>query len=114
MSIQGIQSQPVQKETYNLSEASQVKKNTKTEISEENQPKEICIASTDRVDAELTSLKTREAQLASKLSSVDKNSPEYGTLEQELTQVENELRLKNNDTYRRQHTDFSSGVDIEA
>lgn len=52
--------------------------------------------------------------MASKLSSVDKNSPEYGTLEQELTQVENELRLKDNDTYRRQHTDFSSGVDIEA
>ena len=52
--------------------------------------------------------------MASKLSSVDKNSPEYGTLEQELTQVENELRLKDNDTYRRQHTDFSSSVDIEA
>lgn len=59
-------------------------------------------------------LKAKGAQLASKLGTMDKESAQYGALEQELSQVEKEISLKDNDTYRRKNTDFSSGVDIDA
>ena len=35
-------------------------------------------------------------------------------LEEELSRIEAELRQKDNDTYRRQNTEFSSGIDVNA
>ena len=64
-------------------------------------------ASTDKVDAEIKLLKNRKAQLEQKLSSTD--NPD---LQRQLAQIENELRQKDNAAYRRQHTKFSTGLDI--
>lgn len=64
--------------------------------------------STDKVDAEIKLLKNKKAQLEQKISAQADNPD----LQHQLTQIENELRQKDNDTYRRQHTDFSTGVDI--
>lgn len=107
-SIQGVQSTPVTKDYQ------QSKKQVTPVEHEDSKHEEICVASTDRVDGEIAMLKAKEAQLASKLGTMDKESAQYGALEQELSQVEKEISLKDNDTYRRKNTDFSSGVDIDA
>lgn len=107
-SVQGIQSTSMTTD-YQLP-----KKQVKSVEHEDSKQEEICVASTDRVDGEIAMLKAKEAQLTSKLGTMDKESAQYGILEQELSKVEKEISLKNNDTYRRQNTDFSSGVDIEA
>lgn len=64
-------------------------------------------ASTDKVDAEIRVLKNKKAQLEQKISS----EPNSADLQRQLAQIENELRQKDNDTYRRQNTYFSN-VDI--
>lgn len=70
--------------------------------------KDLMTASTDKVDAEIAQLKNRRAQLMKKISSQEPNE----NLQRQLTQLENELRQKDNDAYRRQHAQFSAGVDI--
>ena len=72
---------------------------------------EVTVASTDKVDAEIERLKAKEAQLLQKISSTQNPDAD---LQRQLAQIENELRLKDNDTYRRQHTEFSTGIDIKA
>jgi len=64
--------------------------------------------STDEVDAEIEELKKRRLELKKSLqTSCDEN------LQKELSQVENELRLKDNDEYRKQHAKIISGVDLK-
>ena len=81
----------------------------------QSQPKkeldEITIASTDKVDAEIKQLKAKKAQLEQKISSAQ--NPDEN-LQKQLAQIENELRQKDNDTYRKAHTNFSNGIDIIA
>ena len=72
---------------------------------------EVTVASTDKVDVEIERLKAKQAQLLKKISS--SREPD-ADLQRQLAQIENELRQKDNDTYRRQHTEFSTGVDIKA
>ena len=56
---------------------------------------------TDKVDQELRMLKEKREQMEKQLASA---SPEAaGALERQLSQIENELRQKDNDTYRRQN-----------
>lgn len=67
---------------------------------------ERCVGSTDKVDREIERLKKKRATLEQQLSA-ETEEGKIKQLEQQLTQVESELRRKDNDTYRRQHTVFS-------
>ncbi len=71
--------------------------------------KELTKASTDKADAEIQKLKNKKAQLEQKISSTQNPDAD---LQKQLAQIENELRQKDNDTWRRQHTKFSTGIDI--
>ena len=71
-------------------------------------PKKLTKASTDKVDAEIKVLKNKKAQLEQKISS----EPNSSDLQHQLALIENELRQKDNDTYRKAHTNFSNGIDI--
>jgi len=73
-------------------------------------PKKLTKASTDNVDAEIKQLKNKKAQLEQKISS----EPNSSDLQRQLALIENELRQKDNDTYRKAHTIFSNGIDITA
>ena len=73
---------------------------------------EVCIASTDKVDGEIERLKAKEAQLSEQLGASD-NPAKKGDLERQLAEIQNELRQKDNDTYRRQNTQFTSGIDLQ-
>lgn len=72
---------------------------------------EVCIASTDQVDGEIERLKAKEAQLSQRMSGADEIR--RIEMEKQLAQVQNELRQKDNDAYRRKHTEFSSGIDLQ-
>ena len=73
--------------------------------------KEVTKANTDKVDAEIQKLKVKKAQLEQKISSTQNPDAD---LQKQLAQIENELRQKDNDTYRKAHTNFSGGIDIMA
>lgn len=73
--------------------------------------KEVTKANTDKVDAEIQKLKVKKAQLEQKISSMQNPDAD---LQKQLAQIENELRQKDNDTYRKAHTNFSTGIDITA
>lgn len=72
---------------------------------------EVTIASTDKVDDEIEKLKAKKAQLEQKISSAQDPNAD---LQKQLAQIENELRQKDNDTYRKVHAQFSNGIDIMA
>ena len=67
-------------------------------------------AVTDKVDAEIKQLKNKKAKLEQKISS----EPNSADLQRQLALIEDELRKKDNDTYRKAHTNFSNGIDITA
>lgn len=67
---------------------------------------ERCKGSTDKVDREIKRLRKRREELAARLRAED-DPAKAKTLERQLAQVENELRQKDNDAYRRQHTQFT-------
>ena len=67
---------------------------------------ETCTGNTDQVDREIEKLKKKKEQLERQISSETDETKKKG-LEAKLSQVENELRQKDNDAYRRQHTIFS-------
>lgn len=71
-------------------------------------PAEITTLSTDEVDAEIAELKSRRADLQQTLK-ISRND----NLQRQLSQIENELRVKDNDEYRRQHAKIVSGVDFQ-
>ena len=63
--------------------------------------------STDEVDSEIEELKSKRLELKKSLQlSYDEN------LQKQLNQIENELKLKDNDEYRKQHSKIISGIDI--
>lgn len=68
-------------------------------------PKKSTTISTDKVDAEIKLLKNKKAQLEQKIST---SQGDNADLQKQLAQIDNELRQKDNDTYRKQH----SKVDI--
>ena len=82
---------------------------------EKPQPKsETVTISTDRVDSEIESLKTKGLSLAKSINNYDDEETRLH-LEQQLAQVQNELRQKDNEIYRRQNSQvISMGVDVEA
>lgn len=64
---------------------------------------ERCIGSTDQVDREIEKLKKKRQELEQQLST-ETDEARITDLERQLAQVERELKQKDNDTYRRQHT----------
>ncbi len=75
------------------------------------QPEEITTASTDEVDSKIENLKNHQKKLSQQIQN---NPAKRAEFERQLAQIEEELRQKDNDTYRRQHTRFSSTIDIDA
>lgn len=60
-----------------------------------------CTVNTDKVEAEIQRLKKKQAKLEQQLAQADER--QQANLERQLAQVEAELRLKDNDAYRKQH-----------
>lgn len=60
---------------------------------------------TDRVDREIKNLRARQEKLAQQLRSAPPDEAER--IQKRLSQLENELRQKDNDTYRRAHAVIS-------
>lgn len=61
---------------------------------------------TDKVDKEIEKLKQSKTQLEQKIAAA-KDTREKESLESQLAQVEAELKMKDNDTYRRQHMEIT-------
>lgn len=61
--------------------------------------------STDRADREIDKLKSDQKELKQKIAAAEPEEKER--LEQRLAQLEARLRLKDNDTYRRQHAEIT-------
>lgn len=61
---------------------------------------------TDKVDKEIEKLKQSKTQLEQKIAAA-KDTREKESLENQLAQVEAELKMKDNDTYRRQHMEIT-------
>ena len=75
----------------------------------QGKPVEVCICNTDKVDREIEKLKEKKRELEQQIRSASGNKVEkkIQELEKKLAQVEQELSQKDNDTYRKQHAEFS-------
>lgn len=69
---------------------------------------ERCTGNTDAVDREIKKLREKREKLEKQLSS-ETDEAKRAELERKLSQVESELRQKDNDAYRRQHSTFTEG-----
>ena len=58
------------------------------------------------MDKEIEKLKQSKTQLEQKIAAA-KDTREKDSLENQLAQVEAELKMKDNDTYRRQHMEIT-------
>ena len=64
---------------------------------------EVWEGNTDKVDREIEKLKKKQQELEQRINT-ETDEAKIKDLEQQLAQVERELKQKDNDTYRRQHT----------
>lgn len=71
-------------------------------------PAEECTGNTDGVDREIEKLKEKKEKLEKQIKEASGNEEKVKQLEMELAQVDSELSQKNNDTYRRSHSSFTS------
>lgn len=67
---------------------------------------EKCTCDTGKVDREIERLRKKQAELERQLGT-ETDEARIRELERQLSQVEQELRQKDNDTYRRRHAEFS-------
>ena len=67
---------------------------------------ERCTGNTDKADREIRKLKEKKERLEKQLSS-ETDEAKVRELERKLSQVESELRQKDNDAYRRRHSTFT-------
>ncbi len=74
-----------------------------------NDPKKAgrCTGNTDKVDREIEKLKAKQAKLEQELARCREDPEKRSELEKQLAQVENELRVKDTDSYRRRHIRFT-------
>lgn len=84
-------------------------KKPKVDGDSQGKPVEVCICNTDKVDREIEKLKEKKRELEQQIRSATGNKVEkkIQELEKKLAQVEQELSQKDNDTYRKQHAEFS-------
>lgn len=69
-----------------------------------------CTANTDKVDAEIKKLKEEKQKLEQQISRAADNPDQVKALKSQLSNVESELQMKDNDNYRRQHTTFTNST----
>lgn len=69
---------------------------------------ETCTCNTDKVDAEIKKLKNKAAGLEQQIAQAKDDPAKQQKLEKQLQQVESEIRMKDNDAYRRQHAEFTN------
>lgn len=69
--------------------------------------KERCTANTDKVDAEIRKLKEKKENIQQQLAKAADHPEQREKLEKQLQQIENELKMKDNDSYRRRHTEYT-------
>lgn len=67
---------------------------------------ETCTSNTDRVDAEVKQLRQEKEQLMQQLRGAAGDEKREAALKQKITRIDVELRMKDNDTYRRQNMDI--------
>lgn len=67
---------------------------------------ETCTSNTDRVDAEVKQLRQEKEQLMQQLRGASGDEKKEAALKQKITRIDVELRMKDNDTYRRQNMDI--------
>lgn len=79
----------------------------KVKQKEPDDSEEKCVADTNQVDREIKALKEKKKQLEQQIQVSSEDENKVKELEKELAQVESELSRKDNDTYRRQHTQFT-------
>ena len=72
----------------------------------EKSEEERCACDTGKVDREIEQLKKKQQELDQLLNS-ETDEAKIKDLEQQLAQVERELKQKDNDTYRKQHSTFT-------
>ncbi len=75
------------------------------ENSGNNEISESCTGNTDAVDREIKLLKEKQQILAAKLRGADESEAVH--IQKQLDSITNELSLKDNESYRREHTIFS-------
>ena len=88
---------------YDSKSVSKPMKKSENDPNESN-ASEVLVTSTDKVDAEIEKLKAQLEKLKSRADSDPR----------EIASIENQLRQKDNDTYRRQHAEHFSRIDINA
>ena len=67
---------------------------------------ETCVGNTDDVDREIRQLKKKQEELKQQLN-FEQDPAKAEALKKQLSQVEQELRQKDNDTYRKAHSKFT-------
>lgn len=70
---------------------------------------EKCTANTDKVEREIRKLKKRQQELERQIRQAQDDPEKREKLEKELQQVEQELKLKDTDSYRKQHAEVRRG-----
>lgn len=74
----------------------------------EKPEEEKCTANTDKVDAEIERLRKARETLQRQIQQAADDPDKCAQLEQKLAQVERELTLKDNDSYRKQHAVYTN------
>ncbi len=80
--------------------------NRKVFFDDPKKSEEKCVGNTDKVDREIEKLKEKQQQLEQQIQTAAGDEQKVRELEKKLAQVEAELRQKDNDTYRRQNSEF--------
>lgn len=88
------------------SSSDETKKADHPEKKASGSPGKSCRANTDKVDREIERLKKKQRELKQPLNT-ETDPTKAEALKKQLTQIENELRQKDNDSYRRQHTVYT-------
>ena len=68
-----------------------------------------CTVDTDKVDREVEKLKKKQSEIEQQIARAQDNPEEAEKLRKQLDQVNQELKMKDNDTYRRQHAQYTQG-----
>ncbi len=71
-----------------------------------SEKEERCVGNTDKVDREIEKLKKKQKELEQRLNT-ETDEAKIKDLERQKAQVERELKQKDNDTYRKQHSTFT-------
>lgn len=77
-------------------------------VGREDEKEEEVTGNTDAVDREIEKLKKQKQEIEQQLRKAAGDEEKTKELQKKLAQTESELSQKDNDTYRRQHTVFTS------